>query len=161
MIQRIQSVFMFLAAIAGVLYFFFPIAIFYSESGLFVRLFLYGVKYVGHDPFGGEPVRLFPFWLGIPATIIQIVIIILLIYTIFQYSDRLFQLRLNRLTIFLYVILIGAVFFTSTYIENKLQTEPVYTLSNILPIISIILIFVSNHFIRRDEQLVRSADRLR
>jgi hypothetical protein len=108
-----------------------------------------------------ESPRLFSAFFGKPLLIVQIVNIIIVSFTIFKFKKRTLQLKLNQLNIFLHVILVGGIFYYSTIIETKVQATPVYGLGVTLPLISIIALFLANYFIRKDERLVRSADRLR
>ncbi len=161
MIQRIQTAFLLLAVISGILAFFFPIAVYFSET-VYSKFFLSGVIDLARDPFGSEAVKnQFSFWFTLPLLIIQVVAILLAGYTIFQYKRRPFQIKMNRLNIFLNVMLVGAVFFYSTMIEEKVAAKPDYGLAVVFPLIAIILLFLANFNIRKDEKLIRSADRLR
>lgn len=160
MIQRIQSVFMLVVVLCGILFFLFPIATYFSESGYY-KFFLYGVSDMSHDPFGEITSKLFSFWFTMPLLIIQVLIIILAGFTIFKFKRRVFQMRLNRLNVFLNVILVGGIFLFSTIIEDRVNASPDYGIGNVLPLISIIVLFLANNSIRKDERLIRSADRLR
>ena len=161
MLQRIQTLFLLIVIIAGIVLMFVPLAVYYSEMGYYIKFFLYGVKNLAHDPFGAESPRLFSAFFGKPLLIVQIVNIIIVSFTIFKFKKRTLQLKLNQLNIFLHVILVGGIFYYSTIIETKVQATPVYGLGVTLPLISIIALFLANYFIRKDERLVRSADRLR
>lgn len=160
MLQRIQSVFMFVVVISGILLFFPPLATYFSELGYF-KFFLYGVQDLVHDPFGETTEKLFSVWFSLPLFLIQLVIVLLAIFTLFKFKKRPMQLRLNQLNIFLNVILVGGIFFFSTMVENKVGAKPDFGIGTILPLISIIMLFLANNFIRKDEKLIRSADRLR
>jgi hypothetical protein len=161
MIQRIQTVFLLLVVISGALAFYFPIAAYFSET-VYSKFFLSGVTELAREPFATEAVKnQFSVWFTLPLLIIQVVAILLAGYTIFQYKRRPFQIKMNRLTIFLNVMLVGAVFFYSTMIEERVAAKPDYGLAVIFPLISIILLFLANRYTRKDEKLIRSADRLR
>ncbi|HPE33846.1 MAG TPA: DUF4293 domain-containing protein [Bacteroidales bacterium] len=160
MIQRIQSFYLLLVVVAGILLFFLPLATYLSELGVY-RFYLYGIKDMVHDPFGEPNPSLFSYWFGIPLSAVQGLIVLVGVITIFQYRKRLLQIRLNRLNIFLQVILVGGIFFFSNMIESKVLATADYGIGNVLPLISIILLFLANNGIRKDEKLIRSADRLR
>lgn len=160
MIQRIQSFYLLLVVVAGILLFFMPLATYLSELGVY-RFYLYGIKDMVHDPFGETNPSLFSHWFGIPLSVVQGLIVLVGVITIFQYRKRLLQIRLNRLNIFLQVILVGGIFFFSNMIESKVLATADYGIGNGLPLISIILLFLANNGIRKDEKLIRSADRLR
>lgn len=162
MIQRIQTVFLLLVIISGILAFFFNVAVYFSETGYF-RFYLYGITDLSRDPFAGDEIKqqIFATWFTLPLILLQVLIIILATWNIFNFKKRLFQIKINRLNVFLNVILVGALFFYATMIESKVNAKPDYGIAVIFPLISIILLFLSNRFIKKDERLVRSADRLR
>lgn len=162
MIQRIQSVFLFLVVISGIIVFFFPIATFYSDDSFF-KFFLCSVRDYAPDPFNdmsskGEQIN----WLyPLALSILQLTIVLIALVTFFKFKRRLFQIRLNYLNVFLNVILVGGIFYLSTMLEESLGVIAEYGLGGIFPLISIILLFLSNIFIKKDAKLIRSANRLR
>ena len=162
MIQRIQTIFLFLAVISGIVVFLFPIATFYSDVSFF-KFFLCSVRDYAPDPFNemsatNENInRLYP----LALSVLQLIIVMLGLITIFKFKKRLLQIRLIYLNIFLSVILVGGIFYLSTLLEESLKTQAQYGLGGIFPLISIILFFLANSFIKKDERLIRSADRLR
>lgn len=160
MLQRIQSVFMFVVVLSGILLFLFPLAAYFSELGYY-KFYLFTIKDMVHDPFGQSTSPLFSLWFTMPLLVLQVAIVALATVTIFKFKSRLLQIKLNRLNIFLNVILVGGIFMFSTLIEDTVSARPDYGIANILPLISIIALFLANNFIRKDERLVRSADRLR
>jgi glucan phosphoethanolaminetransferase (alkaline phosphatase superfamily) len=153
---------MFLAIVCGVLIFFFPIAVYFGETSLF-KYFLHMVKDIAPQPFPDmkSPNIVFGGIYTLPLSILQVVIIGLLFITIFKYRNRIYQMKLNRLVIFLNVILTGGIFFFAYQIENSTGVKASYGAGAIFPLIAIVLIFLANSFIKKDEKLVRSADRLR
>lgn len=162
MLQRIQTVFLFLATVMGVLIFFFPIATYFSDT-VYFQFFIYEIRNLSPDPFNEMGVARDEIldWFVLPLAILQVLILTLTFITIFRYKKRLLQIRLNYLTIFLNVLLVGGIFYASTLLEQETATSPNYGLGGIFPLIAIILIFLANSNIRKDERLVRSADRLR
>jgi uncharacterized membrane protein len=162
MIQRIQTVFLLLVIISGILAFFFNVAVYFPEAGYF-RFYLYGITDLSRDPFADDGLnqQAFEAWYTLPLVLLQGIIIILAAWNIFNYKKRLLQIKINRLNVFLNVILVGALFFYATMIESKVNAKPDYGIAVIFPLISIILLFLANRHIKKDERLVRSADRLR
>jgi hypothetical protein len=59
------------------------------------------------------------------------------------------------------VLLVGGIFYYSTMLEKQYEIIPQYGVGGLFPLVSIILLFLANHFIQKDEKLIRSADRLR
>ncbi|MDO4881450.1 MAG: DUF4293 family protein [Capnocytophaga sp.] len=85
---------------------------------------------------------------------------ILALITIFCYKNRQNQFVFNRINILINLILLGV--FTwralNSLGEISISEKSVQVL---VPIISIVFLFLANKAIRRDEDLVKSADRLR
>lgn len=162
MIQRIQTVFLLLVIISGILAFFFNVAVYFPETGYF-RFYLYGISDLSRDPFANDSLsqQTFSAWFTLPLILLQVLIIMLAAWNIFNFKKRLFQIKINRLNVFLNVILVGALFFYASIIESEVNIKPDYGIAVIFPLISIILLFLANRYIRKDERLVRSADRLR
>ena len=84
-------------------------------------------------------------------------------YEIFQFRSRFTQLKLGMVNLLLIVATFGATFYFQgqgeAFLNPKLegQFQPAFY----LPMLALLLNLLANRFIRRDEQLVRSADRLR
>ena len=93
--------------------------------------------------------------------VLQLVIATIAIVTMLKYRNRNLQIRLNYLNIFLNVLLVGGIFYYSTLLEGMIHVVPQYNAGGLFPLISIVLLFLANNFIQKDEKLVRSADRLR
>ena len=157
MIQRIQSLFLFLAAVAEILLFFLPIGYFYHEIYGNYRFFATGV--VCMDP---TPAVLFPYWFAIPLEVVSGGAVILSLLTIFLYKNRLTQIRLVAVNVFLEIILIILLFFFYVgKIEKLTQIDISYQAGIFMPLIALVFLIVANRFIRKDEALVKAADRLR
>jgi hypothetical protein len=159
MLQRIQSVFLFLVAVFGVLTLVFPIAEFAGEMNM-LRFYLYNIQELSPDPFG-HSVSTYDRWLTLPLALGQFVIILLAFITIFQYKRRMLQNRLNLLNIFLNVLLIGGIFYYVSMLETATGATADYQIATVFPLVSLVMIFLANHYIRKDERLIRSANRLR
>ncbi len=85
---------------------------------------------------------------------------ILAIISIFMFKNRKLQFVLGRLNIILNFFLLG--FFV--YLSLNLSGETIVSEKGIgmfLPIISIVLLVLANKAIKKDEDLVKSVDRLR
>ena len=79
---------------------------------------------------------------------------------IFMYKNRQNQFVLNRLNIILNFILLGLL----TFRLLTLSGETIVSVKGIgvmLPIVSIVCLVLANKAIKRDEDLVKSVDRLR
>jgi len=162
MIQRLQSVFLLSAAILGIVIFLFPIATFLSDVAYF-KFFICSVRDYSRQPFGDEAAQAmqFPMIYTTILAVLQLTIVVLAFITIFKFRNRSLQIRLNYLNIFLSVLLVGGIFYYATLLEKQHHITPQYGVGGLFPLVSIILFFLANYYIRKDEKLIRSADRLR
>jgi hypothetical protein len=158
MLQRIQTLYLVLIAIATLLLFFFPLADYYNELHGNYKFFIYGIKCM--DP---EPRVLFSPYFTLPLLALVTASFIFTVVTIFQYKNRLRQIRLCAFNMLANIVLVMVIFFFyAPKIKTLTLTEPDYNyVGMILPLISIVLLILANRAIRKDEALVRSSDRLR
>ncbi len=95
-----------------------------------------------------------------PIGILFIISAILSFTAIFQYKNRKFQMTLVRLNILINFLLLGLI----VYHVQNLSGETLVSekgIGSFLPIIVIFLLVFANRFIKKDEDLVKSVDRLR
>ncbi|MCB0805674.1 MAG: DUF4293 domain-containing protein [Bacteroidales bacterium] len=156
MIQRIQSLFLFLVVILGILMFFSPLASFFSEMH---NLKLYVYKLENMVP--GSEIQ-FGFTTILPLLLFNIAITLLSGYTIFLYKNRILQIKLIRFCMLLNMFIIVGVFFLyPRLIETRVEGETEFGFSAYLPLVSLLFLYLANRYILKDEKLVRSIDRLR
>ncbi|MBE98920.1 MULTISPECIES: DUF4293 domain-containing protein [Flavobacterium] len=140
MLQRIQTVYLFLAFIAtGVLPFIFPLWVNGNGTDYY---------FVGNLAF----VAL----LGLSTTLSAI--------SILTYKKRKRQFVMNRLNIILNLILLGLFVYRLLNLSGETDPDKVVSEKGIgmfIPIISIVLLSLANRAIKKDEDLVKSVDRLR
>jgi len=128
------------------------------------------------DPQSGQELTLSAFGLSYtnaqtpqPATAAWIIAVlaiasaIVALAEIFQYRNRMNQLKLGMLNVLLITGTLGAAFYFSSQGEQLLNVKlsGAYLIGFYLPTLALLLNLLANRFIRRDEQLVRSMDRLR
>jgi hypothetical protein len=145
MIQRKQSIYLFLAALlnAGVFYFDF---------------YLYHTLATGTDTVG--KLRVSDHY---PSLLLALVITLLPFITIFLFNNRKLQLRLSFLSVVGIISFISLLLWRVSDI-NKSVPPPVsgsYWIGAVLPVISLVLVFLAVGGIRKDDKLVKSVDRLR
>jgi uncharacterized RDD family membrane protein YckC len=136
MLQRIQTLYMILSIFAmGWLYFMFPEI--QEEAGTVII----------HK---NEPLIL-----GL-----MVGSVLLTLISIFKFKKRVQQFMLNRVCIILNFVLLGVFVFRSLTVPGgTLVSEK--GIGVLLPIISIVFLVLANKAIKRDEDLVKSVDRLR
>ncbi len=150
MLQRIQTVYLFLVFVFCLLYILFPLATINVDSDLF--------KLKAFDAIVDEVNVLL---LQAILLVVLFSIMVLTIITTFKYKKRLFQIRLGKLNMLLLLVLIVLSFFYIDSVKVHLNGEVEYGAGIFFPVISMILILFANRAIRKDEELVRSADRIR
>jgi hypothetical protein len=158
MIQRIQTVFLFLAILAAIALFFYPIAGIYSDTVAY-KFYVYELK----NMVPGET-SMFSFMTTFPLLLLNILVAAISLVCIFLYKNRVLQARLVRFAILFNIILIGLIFFVyARIIETNFLVSPDYLdeAGVYFPLISLIFLILANRYILKDEKLVRSVDRLR
>ena len=154
MIQRIQSVYLLVAAILiGILYFL-PFASFVVEQDM--SMYHLSIKGLIPNTLGSKPL-----FHVLPLIIIISVIITTSIATIVLFKRRMFQIRLCIVNIALLIGLQGLMLYFVSMSKHQLGSHTTFSLIFVFPLISAILTFLSIRKIAKDEALVRSADRLR
>jgi len=158
MLQRIQTIFLAVVAIAGILLFFFPLANYYNEIQGNYKLYIWGIRCM--DP---EPKVMFSNYFTIPLIFLAVVSVIFTVSTIFLFKNRPLQIRICAFNVLANIVLIMVVFFFyATRIKTMTLTEPDYNIAGmVLPLISLAFLVLATRAIRKDDALVKSSDRLR
>jgi O-antigen ligase len=129
MLQRIQTIWTFLAVLAAVF------------------LFVTGQDVIISD--------------SIPVINIGCIILVLVgLLSVFSFNNRKRQILLNTISIIINALLIGILIYWLLKLSGGIQfpekgIEPIFSL------IAIICLFIANMYIKKDERLVKSVDRLR
>ena len=92
--------------------------------------------------------------------VLNTLVLILSILIIFLYKNRVLQFKLTNLIILFNVVILG-LFFLLDYVVIEAGRTISFQLGAFLPVISIVFAYLASYFIKKDEQLVRSADRIR
>lgn len=149
MIQRKQSVFLALAALFLVLLFIFPIYSF-EKDGEQSLFYIFGVNELNTD-----------FFLLITLNVLNI---FLLITIIFIFKNRMLQIKLCRLSTLLIAGFVVAIFYFAESVKS--YEELIGYATSMMPVLvsplaALVLVILASRAIKKDEELVRSADRLR
>ncbi|RDV13783.1 DUF4293 family protein [Pontibacter diazotrophicus] len=166
MIQRIQTVFLFLLIVAMVSMLFLPL---WSKTdavtGETVVLTAWNLKSVilneEGDPTGAGTL---PERGTIGIGLLAIAAAVIAAYEIFQYRSRLNQMKLGLLNTLVMAALLGTTFYYATYVGSEMveaDGNGSYHAGFYMPVFGLLFNALSNRFIKRDEDLVRSVDRLR
>ena len=145
MIQRIQSVWLFIAALLNFCILFFDLYTWHET--------LNGVESLHHLKVGND----------YPSLILLLIIIALPIVAIFLFKQRKRQIMLIFFSV---VFVLGFIALTLFRVTGAAKATPVaatgsYWIGAMLPLVSIIFFVLAIMNIRKDEKLVKSMDRLR
>ncbi|MCB2207859.1 MAG: DUF4293 domain-containing protein [Bacteroidetes bacterium] len=156
MIQRKQTIFLLLSAIALGLLHYFPLASFIGDKDSLV-MYIYQVVSLVPDQ-----VSALPDYFIFPILAVNSMIILLTILTIFLFKNRRMQLNLLRFSLILLLIMIGSFFFYYVNILEKATGGLThYEIGSYMPLVAFVFYILAYRGIMSDEKLVRSADRLR
>ncbi len=154
MIQRIQTIYLFLAAAAMSVVFFFPLAeLLINSKASFI--FLYRGLYELKD--GKEILSITSF----PLAILFLISMLISFITIFLYKKRHLQMRLCVINIMLLFGAVGMIYYYIAIAFSSFKAIVDYSPAAIMPIISAILTYLAYRGVRKDELLVISMDRIR
>jgi hypothetical protein len=84
----------------------------------------------------------------------------LTLWTIFKFKNRKLQFVLGRLSILINFILLGILVYFTQNLSGEMQVSE-KGIGLLIPILTIVLVVLANKAIKRDEELVKSVDRLR
>ena len=85
---------------------------------------------------------------------------LLALITVFLYKNRQLQFVLGRLNILINLILLGVLIYLSLTLSGETKVSE-KGIGMFLPIVAILLLVLANKAIKKDEDLVKSVDRLR
>lgn len=137
MIQRIQTIYLFLAfVVTGILLFFIPLwTLSDTKDYYFMQSQVYTIL------------------LGLSTT--------LSLLSIVSYKKRQNQFVIGRLNIILNLILLGLFVYRSLNLSGETPAVSEKGIGMFLPVVAIVLLVLANKAIKKDEDLVKSVDRLR
>lgn len=83
------------------------------------------------------------------------------IYSVLQFKNRLTQMKLGALNALLMAATLGISYYKIYQYEGLIEGQGAITLGFYLPAGAMLLNIIANRFIRKDEKLVKSVDRIR
>lgn len=158
MLQRIQTVFLILAALFMTGSLFFPIWISQApDSDTIYRLFSFYLEKTDDSNDIAEITKSFmPYML---ISIFAIISVLVAIVEITKFKNRLLQMKLSALNSLFMAATLG---FSAYYATDLFkQYGGGYALGLFLPAVAMVLNMLANRYIRKDERLVKSVDRIR
>ena len=151
MIQRIQTVYLLAATIFIVMFYVFPVATFNTD------LFSYEFYncHISHPENIEVPVALFP------LAVIPLLSGLISFITIFLFKNRKLQVKFSKINLLIIVSILALTVYYFIKINNLLGGEVKYGIAGIFPVSAFVMIVLANRAIRKDEELVKAADRIR
>ncbi|MBL4819340.1 MAG: DUF4293 domain-containing protein [Deltaproteobacteria bacterium] len=163
MIQRIQSVYLFLSGMACLLLLYFPyykIKVLSDTSNVFdIQINFWGINMIGAESNIAVVVIL-----TIIISILTIFSGMLSLFTIANYSKRELQIKLCKINFLLITGLLACMVWYLDKASNILcqeQCEKDVALGMFLPALAIIFTFLANKGIKKDHDMIKAADRIR
>lgn len=147
MIQRIQSLYLFVSAILIAFLYILP----FAEIAQDGAIYLFNYKGISLDGTLKEN--------GAAISVLIGIIMAIHGFAILSYKKRIRQMRIIVLTILIMLGLFGLFFFFTYYSYSGAQIS--FKISMAFPLVAIILDYLAIQAIRKDEALIRSIDRIR
>lgn len=158
MIQRIQTVYLLLAVLCAAATFVFPYAHFYSGEAKISEYVMFGLINVQSETMEMAGPYLFPIWvLGALAVLAPAI-------AMFLYKKRPLQYKIARLSYIVNLAYVVYLFFAIDAINTDFYESGMRVLHHIgfyLPIAAFVFCFLAVRGIKKDEDLVKSLDRIR
>lgn len=144
MIQRIQSIYLLIATVlsGGLI---FPLNLWITEQG---------IEFYALDSLSSDNLVLASVFVLFMASSL------LTLISIFQFKKRQLQFVLGRLTILINFILVGILVYFAQNLSGEIQVSE-KGIGLLIPIFTIVFVALANKAIKKDEELVKSVDRLR
>ena len=155
MIQRVQTLYLFFIVVISIVLFFVPLIEFVNGDSVF-SLNILGLEFENQE----NTISISTF----PLIVINSLIIVLTSICIIIFKNRNLQIKICKINLFLLSAFLIFTVMYSTQIEEKLGDKGLNTsfgLGIILPIISITLTYLAIRGIKKDQELIRSVDRIR
>lgn len=151
MIQRIQSLYLLIASVITATLFRIPVLSIISNDRNYV-IFYNGMKdYMTHETVSTNPAGL----------LILVFAVIVPLIAIFIFKKRVLQMKFVNYSIMFNVLFIVDMVYYLYRIKQSVDFSVEFQLGIVLPFVSIILLYLAKRNIKKDEELIRSVDRIR
>ena len=151
MIQRIQSLYLFLAAVALGLIFFFPLANLSNSQDIII------FNVTGFSKF--SILEKIPTW---PLMVITLLSLLITIIVIGLFKKRPLQIKLIRIALMLNLGFIALTYFVyGDHLASQIKMQVNYDMGSVFPLVALIFHVLAMYAINKDERLIKSIDRIR
>lgn len=155
MIQRIQSLYLLLTTIISILFLNGVIIEFAEKAGSFISLYFNEIN----RSLNGSEVETLD--IIIPFSMLLLIIPLFSFVAIFLYKNRKLQMKVVSALILLLILEIIAIIFYAYKVINEYNSELIYGTKLLTPVLNLVLAILAYRGIKKDEELVKSYDRLR
>ena len=155
MIQRIQSLYLLLTALVAALFLNGTYLTFFNGVDVYINLKINGLFEVYTM---AEPAKIADVWI---ITVLAVIIPLLSLVSIFLFSKRKIQLKLTEVLIVLIIAFIGVTCYYSFNIISNYNASFFLWGKSIIPVVQLLSAVLAYLGIKRDDNLVKSYDRLR
>lgn len=147
MIQRIQSVYLLVAGVFGIVGLFMPIAVASEVSASLIGITV---------PEGIERPS------TLPIMILQVILALVTVGVIFLFNNRTQQMKLAKALAFMWLFAGGGMIWIGFQVKEIVEGASFsYSFGIAFPLVAAILSFLASKAIKKDEDLIKSVDRLR
>lgn len=151
MLQRIQTLYLLIAAVLMAVVTFTGNVVFATSNTVFTLTFNGVLK-------GTDQTMVYTTW---PLVALSLFTAVLAVVGVVLYKKRMLQIRISIFNLILMVGYIPMLIYYIIDINKELGTTSSYKIPVVFPVISAILTFLAIRAIGKDEALVRSLDRIR
>jgi lipopolysaccharide export LptBFGC system permease protein LptF len=155
MIQRIQSAYLFFITLLSLIFIKGSFLNFADKTGAVIKVTFNGIVRVnvGQSPEMIEKL--------LPLSVLIILIAAVSLITIFIFKNRKIQLWFSLLLMILAAVFVIALFHVSFHIVSKFEAGIIPGFKMFLPVLILIISILAYRGIKKDDQLVKSYERLR
>lgn len=155
MIQRIQSIYLLLTTALSILFLSGNMIRFSDASGNVFGMTISGIMKYQAGPASEHVGGL------LPLVILVLMTAFISFLAIFIFRNRKLQIRLTAAALFLSFSVVLATSVYAIYLMRKFDADIIWTIKMVLPVFMVIFLFLAYRGIRKDDELVKSYDRLR
>jgi hypothetical protein len=142
MLQRIQTLYLIVVIISSAALFFLPLISFVSDL-FYLKLYLYEFRNLTPD----SEIQ-FSLTTVLPMLVINAAVIVLAVFTISKFKNRILQVRLVRFTLLLSILMIVGIFVLyPNIVMNNTEAISEFEVGAYIPIINLLFLFLANRSI--------------
>ncbi len=156
MIQRVQTIYLAIVFILVAVMSFLPIVVFHTGD-LFFYMSIFRFEGVDAIPFASKLPNIWP--LPVFAALLGVISLV----SIFRYNNRKQQMFINMIALMFNFALLAGIFLFADKTASlpEVDNKIIYDVAAYFPVVTVLMLILANRNIRKDEKLVKSADRLR